>query len=284
MTRAERNGSCGAGGSVSRSRPSPVSRSRASTPQRSRSPRSSTRRSSAKSSTPDTAACRWRDSGCSFSRTRCCAFCWPATPRRSTRCRSGGWRRRGSCRSASRSRPGLAGHAGSGEYTGLAIPADAIHVLAMACWLGGLVLLFAVVLSRTDPAELRQGIRRYSALALGSIVALGGHRRLPGVAPGGQLQRSARHGLREVADREARRVRRAHRRGRVQPRGREPSVPDAAGRRRRGRRRDRAAGGRVGSGVRRCRRTLREPDRAEWLLARDCVRQRELGWERPRRR
>ena len=57
-------------------------------------------------------------------------------------------------------------------YTGLAIPADAIHVLAMACWLGGLVLLFAVVLSRTDPAELRQGIRRYSALALGSIVAL----------------------------------------------------------------------------------------------------------------
>ncbi len=68
--------------------------------------------------------------------------------------------------------PGLAGHAGTGIYTGLAIPADAIHVLAMACWLGGLVLLFAVVLSRTDPAELREGIRRYSALALGSIVAL----------------------------------------------------------------------------------------------------------------
>ena len=68
--------------------------------------------------------------------------------------------------------PGLAGHAGTGEYTGLAIPADAIHVLAMACWLGGLVLLFAVVLSRTDPAELRQGIGRYSALGLGSIVAL----------------------------------------------------------------------------------------------------------------
>jgi copper transport protein len=68
--------------------------------------------------------------------------------------------------------PGLAGHAGTGEYTGFAIPADAVHVLAMACWLGGLVLLFAVVLSRTDPAELRQGIGRYSALALGSIVAL----------------------------------------------------------------------------------------------------------------
>jgi copper transport protein len=68
--------------------------------------------------------------------------------------------------------PGLAGHAGSGDYTGLAIPADAIHVLAMACWFGGLVLLLAVVLVRTDPDELRQGIGRYSALALGAIVAL----------------------------------------------------------------------------------------------------------------
>ncbi len=68
--------------------------------------------------------------------------------------------------------PGLAGHAGTGLYTGLAIPADAIHVLAMACWLGGLVLLLAVVLPRTDPDELRRGINRYSALALGSIVAL----------------------------------------------------------------------------------------------------------------
>jgi copper transport protein len=68
--------------------------------------------------------------------------------------------------------PGLAGHAGTGDYTGLAIPADAVHVLAMACWLGGLVMLLAVVLPRTDPAELRMGINRYSALALGSIVAL----------------------------------------------------------------------------------------------------------------
>ena len=42
----------------------------------------------------------------------------------------------------------------------------------MACWLGGLVLLLLVVLARTDPDELRQGINRYSALALGAIVAL----------------------------------------------------------------------------------------------------------------
>jgi copper transport protein len=68
--------------------------------------------------------------------------------------------------------PGLAGHAGTGEYTGFAIPADAVHVLAMACWLGGLVLLIAVVLVRTDPEELRGGINRFSALGLGSVVAL----------------------------------------------------------------------------------------------------------------
>ena len=68
--------------------------------------------------------------------------------------------------------PGLAGHADTGDYTGFAVPADAIHVLAMACWLGGLVLLLAVVLPRTDPEELRQGINRYSALALGAVVAL----------------------------------------------------------------------------------------------------------------
>jgi copper transport protein len=68
--------------------------------------------------------------------------------------------------------PGLAGHADTGEYTGFAVPADAIHVLAMACWLGGLVLLLVVVFPRSDPDELREGINRYSELALGAIVAL----------------------------------------------------------------------------------------------------------------
>jgi copper transport protein len=68
--------------------------------------------------------------------------------------------------------PGLAGHADAGEYTGIAVPADAIHVLAMSCWLGGLVLLLAVVLGWRDPDEMRDGINRYSALALGAIVAL----------------------------------------------------------------------------------------------------------------
>ena len=68
--------------------------------------------------------------------------------------------------------PGIAGHAGTGIQTGLAIPADLVHVAAMACWLGGLVVLFVAVLPRRDVDELRDVLPRYSALALGAIVAL----------------------------------------------------------------------------------------------------------------
>ncbi|MDQ1431876.1 MAG: copper transport protein [Actinomycetota bacterium] len=68
--------------------------------------------------------------------------------------------------------PGLAGHAGTGIQTGLAIPADLVHVAAMACWLGGLVVLCFAVLPRSDVDELRDVLPRYSALALGAIVAL----------------------------------------------------------------------------------------------------------------
>jgi copper transport protein len=68
--------------------------------------------------------------------------------------------------------PGLAGHAGTGIQTGLAIPADLVHVAAMACWLGGLVMLCVAVLPRRDVDELRAVLPRYSALALGAIVAL----------------------------------------------------------------------------------------------------------------
>lgn len=68
--------------------------------------------------------------------------------------------------------PGLGGHAGTGIQTGLAIPADLVHVAAMACWLGGLVVLVAAVLPRRDVDELRRVLPRYSNLALGAIVAL----------------------------------------------------------------------------------------------------------------
>ncbi len=42
----------------------------------------------------------------------------------------------------------------------------------MACWLGGLVVLCVAVLPRRDVDELRRVLPRYSALALGAIVAL----------------------------------------------------------------------------------------------------------------
>ncbi|HEY3669841.1 MAG TPA: copper resistance protein CopC [Acidimicrobiia bacterium] len=68
--------------------------------------------------------------------------------------------------------PGIAGHASTGIQTGLAIPADLVHVAGMACWLGGLVVLCVAVLPRRDVDELRAVLPRYSALALGAIVAL----------------------------------------------------------------------------------------------------------------
>jgi copper transport protein len=68
--------------------------------------------------------------------------------------------------------PGIAGHATSGIQTTLAVPADLVHVAGMACWLGGLVVLCVAVLPRRDVDELRAVLPRYSALALGAIVAL----------------------------------------------------------------------------------------------------------------
>jgi copper transport protein len=68
--------------------------------------------------------------------------------------------------------PGVAGHASTGIQTGLAIPADMVHVASMACWLGGLVVLCVAVLPKGDADELRAVLPRYSALALGAIVAL----------------------------------------------------------------------------------------------------------------
>ncbi|MET0629189.1 MAG: copper resistance protein CopC, partial [Acidimicrobiia bacterium] len=68
--------------------------------------------------------------------------------------------------------PGLGGHASTGEYVGLALVSDTLHVLAMACWLGGLVMLVAIVLVRPLPAGLRRAINRFSAVALGAVAVL----------------------------------------------------------------------------------------------------------------
>lgn len=68
--------------------------------------------------------------------------------------------------------PGLGGHSSTGIQTGAAIPADALHVLAMCLWLGGLAMLVAVVLPRRDTLELREVLPRWSSVGLGCVVTL----------------------------------------------------------------------------------------------------------------
>jgi copper transport protein len=68
--------------------------------------------------------------------------------------------------------PALAGHASTGEHVPIAIPADTVHVAAMACWLGGLAMLCAVVMPRRDPAEMRVVLVRFSAIALSAVALL----------------------------------------------------------------------------------------------------------------
>lgn len=65
----------------------------------------------------------------------------------------------------------LAGHAVSTRPRWISVPVDAVHVLAMSAWLGGLLLLVAQVLRRRDEETLRVA-RRFSTLALVAVVAL----------------------------------------------------------------------------------------------------------------
>jgi len=69
--------------------------------------------------------------------------------------------------------PGLAGHAVSGDWVSVAVVADTLHVLAMAVWLGGLVVLAAVMLRTSGAIEqLRDAVPRFSRVALGCVVVL----------------------------------------------------------------------------------------------------------------
>ena len=66
----------------------------------------------------------------------------------------------------------LTDHSRTGVQTWLGIPAATIHLLAMALWFGGLVLLLACVLRRPDPS-LGPVLPRFSRLALVCFGALG---------------------------------------------------------------------------------------------------------------
>ncbi|MFE2033820.1 copper resistance protein CopC [Streptomyces scopuliridis] len=64
----------------------------------------------------------------------------------------------------------LAEHASTGIQTGLAMPVDVLHLLAMATWLGGLTALL-VALYRAPSIE-NAAVRRFSRIAFISVVVL----------------------------------------------------------------------------------------------------------------
>ena len=66
--------------------------------------------------------------------------------------------------------PGLAGHAYVGTFTPIAVPADALHVLAMSLWLGGLATLALIVIDR-DP-DAGRSAQRFSPVALTSVAVI----------------------------------------------------------------------------------------------------------------
>jgi copper transport protein len=68
--------------------------------------------------------------------------------------------------------PGYAGHAGTGDWTGLAVAFDTIHVLAMSVWLGGLVALLVAALGGGFSGGLRRALTTFSRIAFWCVVTL----------------------------------------------------------------------------------------------------------------
>ncbi|MEU6220559.1 copper resistance protein CopC [Streptomyces sp. NPDC047022] len=64
----------------------------------------------------------------------------------------------------------MAEHASTGIQTGLAMPVDVLHLLAVAVWLGGLTTLL-VALYRAPSIE-PAAVRRFSRVAFGSVLAV----------------------------------------------------------------------------------------------------------------
>ncbi|MGP3979223.1 copper resistance protein CopC [Streptomyces sp. 8N114] len=64
----------------------------------------------------------------------------------------------------------MAEHASTGIQTGLAMPVDVLHLLAVALWLGGLAALFCLL--RWGPAPSGTAVRRFSRLAFTCVTVL----------------------------------------------------------------------------------------------------------------
>lgn len=71
----------------------------------------------------------------------------------------------------------VAGHSGTGSQVALALPADVLHLLAMATWVGGLAALAASVLgpraAGIDDDERLRLVRRFSTTAFVAVCVLG---------------------------------------------------------------------------------------------------------------
>ena len=67
--------------------------------------------------------------------------------------------------------PALSGHAASGDGSGAAIALDVVHVAAMAVWLGGLAVVWNVVLTDDDPGA-PGAVTRFSRTAWWCVAAL----------------------------------------------------------------------------------------------------------------
>ncbi|GAB2733651.1 copper resistance CopC/CopD family protein [Streptomyces bullii] len=64
-------------------------------------------------------------------------------------------------------------HASTGLQTGIAMPVDVVHLLAVAAWLGGLTaLLVALYRAPADTPVDTAAVRRFSRVAFGSVLAL----------------------------------------------------------------------------------------------------------------
>ncbi|MEU2064653.1 copper resistance protein CopC [Streptomyces sp. NPDC013455] len=67
----------------------------------------------------------------------------------------------------------MAEHASTGLQTSIAMPADVVHLLAVAAWLGGLAaLLTALYRAPAETPVEAAAVRRFSRVAFGSVVAL----------------------------------------------------------------------------------------------------------------
>lgn len=65
-----------------------------------------------------------------------------------------------------------ADHSGVGIQVPLALPVDMAHLVAMAVWVGGLVVLSVIVLPEGDPETVAVAVPRFSPMAFGAVVVL----------------------------------------------------------------------------------------------------------------